>query len=251
MTAVLLLTHFLDGRILEKYRKMRAALDEHHDLFLLLQSDTEDITALPDDIRAMRYTYADLCSLGYPAIDARIVPGSVHFVMLRFQIDHPGYGYYWSVEYDVEMDGDWAPLFRECSEHDADLIACDIQDFDENPGWYWWHAIALREVRVPLLRRTRSFNPVYRLSSGALDLLHQRQRAGDGAHFEVLLPTLLKAYGLRLGDLHRKGRYALPGLSRDYYCKDAPLPFGSMRHQPQIPRECMDGTSGYLFHPIK
>lgn len=251
MTAVILLTHFLDRRIIGKYRRMRESLDAGHDIFLLLQSDIEDTAGLPEDIRAVRYTYGDLCSMDYPAIDMRIVPGSVHFVMLRFRLDHPGYSHYWSVEYDVEMDGDWRAIFRECAAHDADLIACDIQDFKENPCWYWWNALVLREAMVPLIKRTRSFNPIYRLSSRALDLLHRRQGEGDGGHFEVLLPTLLKAYGMKLGDLHRRGRYALPGLSRDYYCKEAPQPHGSMRHAPAIPTSCMDGTSGYLFHPVK
>ena len=251
MTAIIMVTHFLDKRIIDRYRRLRDQAGIRYDIFLVVQSDECSICGLPDDIRAMRFSMSDLQEMDLPAIAESIVPGSVHFIMIRFFMEYPHSDFYWSVEYDVEMDGDWKPLFSECARHDTDLIACDIQDFDENPYWYWWRAISLREAQVPVVRRTRSFNPIYRLSARAVRLLLQRQKEGDGGHFEVLIPTALKAYGLTLGDLNRNGRYALPNLSRDYYRHDFPHPHGSMRHTPSISPECLDGSSGFLFHPCK
>lgn len=250
-TAILLLTHFLNEDILLKFNSMKEMVDGKSDIFLVVQTDElMDGLEIPEE-ELLTYSLSDLAALGYPAIAESVVPGSVHFVMMRFFLDHPDYRHYWSVEYDVEYDGDWGSFFNESEKWDADLIACDIQDFDENPHWYWWHSIVLQERPVAVLRRTRSFNPIYRLSQRALELIRRRQDAGDGGHFEVFLPTLLKAYGMTLGDINRQGRYTLRGLDKDYYSKTLILPHGTMRHAPGIDRNILDGTSGYLYHPVK
>lgn len=251
MTAIVIVSHILYDRLIEKCKSIRKKVPQCAHIYLVMQSDNPVDIEMSDEIKTVTYSYQDLCDLGYNAIFETVVPGSAHFVLLKFYQEHPGYDYYWNIEYDVEFDGDWSLLFDTCSRYDTDFITCDIQDFDQNPYWHWWNFLSLQQFRIPIIHRTRSFNPVYRLSAKALEMVCHRQSEGDGGHHEVLLPTLLKSYGFSLGDLNRKSRYALPGLKTDFYNKNYPQPYGSMRHAPVIPRSILTGHSNLLFHPLK
>ena len=40
-----------------------------------------------------------------------LIPGNCHLTMLAFSRSHPGYDFYWQVEYDVVFQGSWDTLF--------------------------------------------------------------------------------------------------------------------------------------------
>jgi hypothetical protein len=121
------------------------------------------------------FTFSDdiLTSLNYFPLGFTLVPGSNHFPLLKFYLSHSNYDYYWCIEEDVDFSGDWSALFEEFSSVDADFISSHISHHQNEPEWPWWSALAHPYFVIPQEKRIRSFNPIYRISREALELLHK------------------------------------------------------------------------------
>ena len=100
---VLFISHKFGERIMGSYCDIcRHLPDEQYDVVWVVASDSFDRSELPENVNARYYVSEDLATLGYTPIENTLIPGSPHFIPLRFFLDNPHYRHYWFIEYDVE-----------------------------------------------------------------------------------------------------------------------------------------------------
>ena len=256
---VLFLCHGEAPGALSESRRIQDAIAGLADFWLLFHSNGGN--APPDIAGADLYQFTDesIATLPYTRFTKTIVPGSAHFPLLQFFRDHSGYHRYWLIEYDVRFSGDWRDLFDSFADHDADFLSCHLRDYADEPKWRWWEPMSHPRRRIPLAKRLRSFNPIYRISGPALLYLDRMHRDGWSGHFEALIPTLLFEGGFRLGDFGGSGRFVLPEHRNRFYIEGPQneaghLHEGTMRWRPEFP-DMSPAFSGWernkLFHPVK
>jgi hypothetical protein len=188
-------------------------------------------------------THKSLAGLPYKSLYEEIVPGSAHFPLMLFFVDHPNYNYYWIIEGDVRFSGNWRTFFDAFSTFDDDFLASHVGNYYTDPSWYWWSHLWHPGRRIPLGCRIRSFNPIYRISRRALQYLHKSQCQGWCGHFEVLIPTLLDRGGFKLGDFGGTGPFVAAGGENRFYTEH------TLRHRPIFP--VIGERKNTLYHPVK
>lgn len=188
--------------------------------------------------RARLYRRSDLAALPYPkkvaAVDWIKTEGDNDLPVLSFYREQPDYDYYWVVEYDVRYTGNWGALFAQLRASKADYLATTLQDYDENPRWWWWRT--LTNTPRGLLQRVRCFTPFCRLSNGALAAIDEWYREGGSGHYEMIWPSVCKTMGLAIEDIGGEGRYT-PERWRGQHYVNTP-------HKPSL----SPGT--FVFRPI-
>lgn len=183
--------------------------------------------------------------LGYtPLNEHKIIPGCTYFAILYFKTLYQEYDYYWLIEDDVWFNGNWNEFFGKFKSNNADLISSYFTTYSEFPNWYWWEALTTQEV-IPNEYKMRTFYPICRFSSKALQHLDEKLRMGNYGHGEVLVPTLLYLNGMSFYDLAYDQKLMIP--STDKAVGDHNN--GSFRYRPVINRAEIIGE--YLFHPVK
>ena len=253
---LLLSAHWIDNFLIEKYFRLKQAFADYGDTFILLNWENEQMPFFENkDIAYLSFSVEDLNGLEYNPLCETLVPGSSHFALLWFYRLHPHYEYYWNIESDVEFTGNWRLLFDAFYNKKADFIASHIEYFNENPNWYWWNSYQGTTLHVPLQKRIRSFNPIYRISGQALCFMHSFQKSGNCGHYELLLPTALLYSGFSLLDFGGKGQFTLRGYEERFYyvdaCPEAPFHLGTMRHKPNFKYDALLNIQNKLFHPVK
>ena len=250
--AFLLLTHRYDRRIAAEHRKLERAARGLGDAQLLFHAGRR-APEVPLPPGSYRITDESLRALGYPMLyDGRVVPGSVHFPLLRFFRDFPHYAHYWLIEYDVRFTGDWRILFRHFGEDDDDLLTCHIRSHADEPSWLWWR-LQHPTQNIALARRLRCFNPIFRVSARGLAHIDRMHRSGWRGHNEVLFPTLLRRRGFAIRDMGGIGRFVAEGDRNRFYLErslaDPALERGSLRYRPVYRRPGRHRNK--LYHPVK
>lgn len=92
---VLLMTHFYNQSILEKYKKMRRELDDSvYDVVLLFNDEYGVEIGELKKCKLFKFSVSDLNILGYEPIEETIIPGSVYFAVLYFYKMYPCYTYF-------------------------------------------------------------------------------------------------------------------------------------------------------------
>lgn len=248
---ILFVTHILNDSILQRIQKIKKDLSLYnYDIVLLLQNEKENLT-LPNSINFYTFSENSIKSLGYIPIVNRILPGSNHFAILQFYKDFPNYSYYWNIEYDVYFNGDWNLFFSSYADITSDFLSSHIETFWENPSWEWWVYLQLKDPKIPIAQRLRSFNPIYRLSNQAINAIDKCLKQGNRGHHEILLPTLLHSLKYTINDFCKSSKFGLPfsfykkGI---YYSPDCQT--GSMRYRPRINEEEIT-QKNILYHPYK
>lgn len=194
------MSHFFNDGIEGKYYRLCSELDAlSYDVFLLLNVD--DKTRMPTiskQIRRCVYDMDDLNTLGYTPINESLLPGSCHFPVLMFYMEHPNYSFYWFIEYDVEFTAPWSVLMNAYGGNMKDYIVPFWARYDSetNRQWLWWQT--KNNAGFPLVECLRSFHPICRYSNRALNVLDKYQKKGFSAHSEVIVPTCLYHAGLTL-----------------------------------------------------
>lgn len=240
--SVLLMSHFFNARIEEKYRRLTEELNPRlYDVFLLLNlNDKFEAGEVPSYIHLCAYDADDLNSLNYIPIFESLLPGSCHFPVLRFYRDHPSYTFYWFIEYDVEFTAPWSLLLDGYEVDTADYIVPFLAKFDKtkNSRWEWW--TVGNNSGFPLSESIRAFHPICRYSHAALRCIDDCQRKGHSAHSELLVPTCLSQAGMSLKTFDTR-----------YFVKDSG--FSSFRYRPAFSAEefCRRKVPGKLYHPVK
>lgn len=236
--AILYLSDKSTKWIVDNFQQLSLAGKDNTDVIFLYHMRNE---VLPESIQALKhYTFTDaiLYNSGYKPIENSLVPGSNHYPLLQFFLENPEYDYYWVIEDDVVFNGDWNYFFDSFKQQPADFVSSYIKKFDECPDWYWWFTLnAGNEI---LSERIRSFNPVYRMSNKALNLLNIELKEDWTGHHEVVIPTFVYNRGLSLLDMGDAGSFVKDSFFC-FYNSD------TMSHLPVEPG-CNDNL---LYHPVK
>jgi hypothetical protein len=178
--------------------------------------------------------------------------------VLAFYKEQPRYDFYWIVEYDVRYTGHWGAFFNELRSSDADYLGTTIQDFEQNPSWYWWPTL----INSPTvsLQRFRCFSPFCRLSARALSTIDEWYQDGGTGHYELTWTSVCKTRGLKIEDLGSSGRYT-PARWRGQHYSNTPiqptLSPGTFVFRPPFREDTMRAEGlkhdnrPMLWHPIK
>ncbi|OOV17350.1 hypothetical protein [Flavobacterium sp. LM4] len=254
-SALLLLTNKTNKVIYQKYESL-SKVSNHHKAYLLFHSNHNDENVeFKKNIRIFPFTNDILADIGYKAIGEDLLPGNNHFPLLQFFLENPGYNFYWLIEDDVHYNGNWQDFFAFFLKfNSADFISSHMNDFNENPNWYWWNTLFHQKKIILSENKVRSFNPIYRLSNKALEYLHNQLKNGWQGHHEVLIPTLLKHGGFNIQDFGGLGPYVPENCKNRFYKRidinQSNELFGnSMRFKPNIFDQ--EITESLLYHPAK
>lgn len=236
----LIVTQEISKHVLRLYKKIVANCSANDDVYLLYHGKTEDSPEVPNGVKVSVFTTAGLKKLNYQPIRTKLVPGSNHFPVLQFYLDHPEYSHYWCIEDDVTFSGNWSELFNGVANSDYDFITSHIRRYQDYPDWFWWDSYRVpgEDFSTDLIN---SFNPIYRISAKALEHVDSCLKNGYRGHHEVLLPTLLKRSGFKIADFGTQENHVTPSLS---FCT-----LSSMRWKPVFFKPGNDKNK--LYHPVK
>jgi hypothetical protein len=178
-------------------------------------------------------------------------PRNIDLPLMWYFHEHPGFDHYWVMEYDVRFTGHWMELFGHFATSRSDLLATTLFDFDFRPTWDNWKTLKSPR-RIADRELVRALFPLYRLSNTALQALHRAYCDGWSGHYEVTIPTILKAGGFALEDFGGSGGYVAAGNYNRFYRNSpdiaglAPGTFTVTANQisPAYP-------PNLLWHPIK
>lgn len=252
--AFVLLSNNASENVLQEYSKIKKATETFGTCFLLYHQREN---YLPDNFQHINYElFTDniLTELNYKPIENALVPGSNHFPLLKFYLKYPNYSYYWLIEDDVKFNGDWFNFFPVFNDEIfvSDFMSCTIQEYNEDPDWFWWNTISHPDRFIPIELKVRSFNPIYRISNAALKFIHGCLLYGWFGHHEVLIPTLLHLSGFKLIDFGGKGKFVIDGFENKFYSNpndpEGISDGGSFRFRPHIKKMTIEN---YLYHPVK
>ena len=133
-------------RVIKLYFKIKTAVADRGDVFLLYHNKKDSPPQLPKGINVITFTTDILKDLQYKAIRTKLVPGSNHFPVLQFFLSHQQYNYYWCIEDDVAFSGKWSDLFESITPFmNYDFITSHIRRHADMPDWSWWDS-----YRVPI-----------------------------------------------------------------------------------------------------
>jgi hypothetical protein len=262
-TAVLYMTHFWSEAQLRKFLRLHRAARRRFDVYLLLdRADVRAEAAWRRDLSAAGIesciaTFdktATLQRLGHQAFRKDMTQGSMHFPVIEFAQDRPGYRHYWLIESDVHI-ASWGRFLRSFRRSEADLLLAHLGGYADVPRWPHWQSLKAPEDMgigwnggegaTPL----RGFLPVYRISRHALDCLDAAHAEGWRGHMEAVIPTVLHAHGLRVEDFNDHGRFYTPGPTGP---RDGKTPYSSHRWSPPIdPASIRARHRRRIYHPLK
>ena len=252
-TVILFVSHILNDKIVSRYHALKDETCSFADIFLLIQKNGDEILNVPEDINYYPFSVESLNELDYNPIRESIVPGSNHFALLQFYRDYPLYDYYWNIEYDVCFSGKWSFFFDKFSFVEADFLSSHIQIYPDYPEWAWWNTLEPQLLPIPQADYIKSFNPIYRITNRALALIDSMQVNGFRGHHEVLIPTLLNHYNLKIVDFGGNGKFVLPGYEEQFYLsepnKERVNIGGTMSYRPVF--ESVGDVPDKLYHPVK
>lgn len=240
--AFLIVTQKPSKHVLKLYSKIRSAVADSGDVFLLYHNNKSDgQPAVSADVNVVTFTDDVLKELNYKPIRTKLVPGSNHFPVLQFFLGHPQYEYYWCIEDDVEFNGKWADLFSAVSKLDYDFITSHIRRYSDIPDWFWWDSYRVPGEDFDSENLVSSFNPIYRISNKALAYIDNNLKNGHRGHHEVLLPTMLRRGGFSIADFSTEANHITPNLS-----------FCTLKTMRWLPVFLFVGNNkNKLYHPVK
>lgn len=247
---IFLLTHRIDDVILNNIRKINREKGAR-DFAVLVhgEKDTSDL-----EVPVYHFSLDQLKVQKFKMLEEDSMFSSVHLAFLYFFKKIPDYDHYWFIEYDVEFGGKWYHLFDTFVNSHADFISSYIQPYNENEYWPWW-GLDHPEKKIPVSRRIRSFNPIYRVSKEALKFLCEELKTGWVGHHEVMLSTLLHKNDFKLLDLRGDrefGNSEYPNFYRENAhfptSDDRFLKLGSLRYRPAMKKA---GSKNIIYHPVK
>jgi hypothetical protein len=261
--AVLIMTHFLDQFIVDKFNRIRNEVPSGYDVFLLIHVESNE-PICPRELEAYKdkiyfYTTQEILKLPYPArcnpkewIDNRSF--QVDLLLACFHKNNPGYDYYWGIEYDVHYEGRWEVFFERFERSAADLLGTMMGSAIKAP-----HVTNLLPPfhdhsgkRPDLNEVVVGFFPLYRLSKRLLDGIHIEYKRGWNGHYEVTWGTIAKRYGYEIEDFGGSGPYTKPHNKHVFYFANMnrwDKNPGTFVFRPKISR--IRKKENTLWHPVK
>jgi hypothetical protein len=162
---------------------------------------------------------------------------------MHFYRNHPNFGRYWFVEYDVRWSGRWEQFFVSFENNPADLLATTMRTAYTHPDWWQWALFGTpsgRSAVVPDFRweeRVGCLMPLFRASKRAMSIMDSAYREGWTGHCEITWPTILRSAGLNIEDIGGNGEF-VSDRNRGKFYVNSPV---SHNHDP--------GT--FVFRPFK
>lgn len=206
--AILLLTNRTDYTVRDRYDKLVREYRKKADVFLLFDNSASiEKSELKYFERVYTFCIPKLINEGYTALKNGFL-GNCHYPLLKFHKDYPEYDYCWQIEDDVEFSGDWSIFFDAFVDDTSDLLATKVRRYEDDSDWCWWKSVKGPEgITLSTDELYASFNPIYRLSTKALECLDEEMQKGWLGHFEAIVPTVLARCGLIIHDMSGKGFY--------------------------------------------
>jgi hypothetical protein len=251
--AILFFTHRFDDAAVGHLKKLKEESVDCGTFFVYADVGGEDPKVSKEEL--VTFNFEDI-KKDYPRILGNaLIPGNCHLALLDFFKNHPGFQYYWVIEYDVMFTGHWSSFFSAFAALNVDFLGCHLRRQEEEPHWYFWPSIQAPDRSALPTRLIRAFCPIQRLSHRALELLEIKVREGWAGHFEGLVPTLLNEFGYSVADIGGDGSYVPHGLRNRFYTSfswndGSLLHFGSMRFRPSFVSSCFVGRE-LIYHPVK
>lgn len=254
---ILLSSYFINDYVISAYDKLQASLRGDMDMYLLIEVKSDYFT-ISERIKYFPFTIDTLNELSYIPIAEAIIPGSNHFQLFQFYRTFPQYDYYWNIEYDVYMNGEWRLLFDRYKTVASDFISSHIERYPQTPEWMWWDSLQLKTIDIPKVEYVKSFNPIYRISNKAMALLDKVLSEGNAGHHEVMIPTVLNYLGYTINDWGGIGEFVIQGNENSVYLTSPDVNnyyyLGStMRFRPEFNRAEVDErlVKNRVYHPVK
>jgi hypothetical protein len=248
--AVVFLTHFFDVEIERRYAKLKGEAPDGASVFIMAEKGAPIPVALA--AQTHEFEFARLRKRSAKVIGDHLVPGNVHLAFLDFYETHSGFDHYWFIEYDVVFNGSWRALFDAVGRDASDLVAGSVRARADEPGWFWW---SFMDFRGGPLRSAwlRSFFPLCRISSRALDAVAKRVANSWTGHHEGLIPTAVREAGLSVTDLGGDGPFTPEERRHRFYTsvssREGEMLLGTLRAAPPHFLPCL--LHGVIYHPVK
>lgn len=239
--AVLFLSDKSSQYILDRFSLLAEVDNDKYDVFYLYHNKNNNIPTEIQKVKNFCFTSDILHTLGYTPIRNGLLPGSNHFPLLNFFLEHDEYNYYWLIEDDVVFTGKWNflfDIFRDCN---ADFLSSYVYKFIDTPYWCWWYSLKINGKNIVNDIKLRSFNPIYRISDKALYVVHKALQSGWQGHHEVLIPTILNLMDYKIVDFGGNGSFVPTGFEDKFY-NEKTLSF--------IPL-VLGNKPNTIYHPIK
>ena len=250
--AVVLFTHLFDPSVAKRYLKLKDELGKLARIFILAARGTSIPPEYADE--TYFFDYDRLRSGAARVIGDKIIPGNVHLVQLDFYRHHPGFDYYWFIEYDVVFTGNWVTLLDAVKSDHADLLAAHTRSRAEEPGWPWWETLDLPGCALQPADWLRAFFPIYRISGRGFRAVDEHVKSGWTGHFEGLIPSVLRSAGLSISDFGGSGAWTPKERRHRFYSSVSfdsgrSLNAGTHRHKPSHLFPLLRRNT--IFHPLK
>ncbi len=231
---ILLLIHRFDYSTQKKIDSLFQLIDENTDCFLLYHKTDSQLRIAPFYEKYIFYFSSNIIyEMGYRPFGDGIVVGNGHFPVLKFFLSHRQYDYFWVIEGDVVFNGSWKSFFKNFSFDTSDMLSTYVSFYEEFKDWPWWDSLKTADSIVDKKDYVKSFNPIYRLSNRALNVIHKYMLSGWEGHYEVLLASILHHHGLSVKDINAKGTYY------------------SLHTFSHLPLAIQEAEANMLYHPIK
>ena len=249
------MTHVWTPEIQSEFEKLYFMKgSEIPETWLLLDSQTPGSSEIAKRYERCHLFDADeMMKMPYPHNESSRILSNTHFPLLDFYFKHPGFDFYWFVEYDVRFTGNWETLFKTFNSFHHDFIASHIRRYAQEPLWHWWPYFLHPSKIIPKKDLLRSFNVIFRISNRALQFIHEAQIDGWQGLNESIFPTLLYNNGFTLLDFGGNGEFVAPGFKNRFYTSYSTeyghLTMGTLRFRPS--REKAGFRKNSLYHPVK
>lgn len=237
--AVGFFTPNFEPEVQRRYLKLKRELGGLADLYIVAKAGAQVPAQFAEE--TCFYEFEALASSAPRVLGTSLLPGNCHLTMLAFAHRFPGYEHYWQIEYDVVFTGCWSTFWSAYATREADLLVSHLRTQDQEPGFLFWSSLVWNnpDNRQPV----RAFLPIYRISRRGLEVLHQAVEQGAHGHFEGLIPSVLRAHGLKIEDFG-EGRFYTSCHSRDGL-----MCLGTMRFRPEHGKHLLG--KNLLYHPVK
>lgn len=213
--AFLIVTDKILKPTIDLYYKIKNATKSLGDVFLIYHANKNyNVPNKYKNINIDVFTNDILSNLKYKPIFNSICPGSNHFPILNFFLNHPEYKNYWCIENDVAFNGSWGNFFNNGSLNlEYDFISSHIRTYSTMPDWFWWKTFIVPETAFRKEDLYSCFNPIYRISNKALQYIDTCLKAGYSGHHEVVYPSLLIKADFKLADFSTEDNHLTPSLN--------------------------------------
>jgi len=110
------------------------------------------------------------------------------------------FDYLWLIEEDIYIDGSLKDILSRFNSDNSDILARDIEEYNESPNWNNWSNFFGQYKNLELNKQVKVFLPIIRFSHNYLEILKANLGVSSG-FCEVYFVTLAKNNNLTYNNL--------------------------------------------------